>query len=63
VPINLLRNVMDQLITTGKVTRGYLGVVIQPVTPVIAHEFKLPYQSVYLLSEVSPAWRGAKAGL
>src|SRR5438477_6770059 len=63
VPINLLRNVMDQLITTGKVTRGYLGVVIQPVTPDLAQEFKLPNQSGTLVSEVTPASPGAKAGL
>jgi serine protease Do len=63
VPINLLRNVMDQLITTGKVTRGYLGVVIQPVTPDLAQEFKLPNQSGALVSEVTPASPGAKAGL
>jgi serine protease Do len=63
VPINLLRNVMDQLITTGKVTRGYLGVVIQPVTPDLAQEFKLPNQSGALVSEVTPASPSAKAGL
>jgi serine protease Do len=63
VPINLLRNVMDQLITAGKVTRGYLGVVIQPVTPDLAQEFKLPNQSGALVSEVTPASPGAKEGL
>ena len=63
VPVNLLRNVMDQLITTGKVTRGYLGVVIQPVTPDLAQEFKLPDASGALVSEVTPGSPGAKAGL
>ena len=33
IPINLARNVMGQIIDHGKVTRGYLGVVIRPITP------------------------------
>jgi serine protease Do len=63
VPVNLLRNVMDQLITTGKVTRGYLGVVIQPVTPDLAQEFQLPDATGALVSEVTPGSPGARAGL
>lgn len=33
---------MERIITDGKVTRGYLGVIIQPVTPELAKEFNLP---------------------
>jgi len=33
IPVNQARDVMDQLIDTGKVTRGWLGVSIQDVTP------------------------------
>ena len=33
VPINLARTVMERLVVDGKVTRGQLGVIIQPVTP------------------------------
>ena len=39
IPVNLARNVMDQIIKTGKVTRAYLGVSIQDVTPVMAKAF------------------------
>ena len=41
IPSDLARNVMDSLIKYGHVTRGYLGVMIQDVTPALAKEFKL----------------------
>ena len=41
VPSDLARNVMDSLIKDGHVTRGYLGVMIQDVTPALAKEFRL----------------------
>ncbi|MDX1779320.1 MAG: trypsin-like peptidase domain-containing protein, partial [Thermodesulfobacteriota bacterium] len=41
VPINLARNVVDQLKEKGKVVRGWLGVSIQTVTPELAESFKL----------------------
>lgn len=36
IPVNLARGVMNQIMDHGKVTRGYLGVVIQPITPAMA---------------------------
>ncbi len=36
IPVNLARNVMDQITTHGEVTRSYLGVMIQEVTPALA---------------------------
>src|SRR5204863_5138884 len=41
IPVNLARDVMTSLVTDGKVTRGYLGVMIQDVTPALAKEFNL----------------------
>ncbi|HEY5910864.1 MAG TPA: trypsin-like peptidase domain-containing protein, partial [Verrucomicrobiae bacterium] len=41
IPVNLARDVMDSLVKDGHVTRGYLGVMIQDVTPSLAKEFKL----------------------
>src|SRR6266481_5745055 len=41
IPVNLARDVMGSLVTEGHVTRGYLGVMIQDVTPALAKEFKL----------------------
>jgi len=64
VPINLARSVMDRLVTEGKVTRGFLGVYIQPVTPELAEEFKLPRdQQGALIGGVSPNGPAAEAGI
>ncbi len=41
VPVNLARNVMQNLIEHGRVVRGYLGVVIQEITPALATAFDL----------------------
>jgi len=63
VPINLARSVMERLVTDGKVTRGYLGVRIQPVTEDLAKEFKLKDQSGALVGEVTPKSPADEAGL
>jgi serine protease Do len=64
VPINLARFVMDRLITTGKVARGYLGINIQALTPELAKEFHLPDESSgVLVGGVSPDSPAGRAGL
>jgi len=63
VPINLARYVMERLIRDGKVTRGMLGVLIQPVTPELAKEFKLSDSSGALVGEVTPRSPAASAGI
>ena len=63
VPINLARYVMERLITDGKVTRGYLGVMIQPVTLDLAKEFKLADNTGALVGEVTKDSPAEKAGL
>ena len=63
VPINLARYVMERLITDGKVTRGYLGVLIQPVTEALAKEFKLKDQEGALVGEVTAKSPAEEAGL
>jgi serine protease Do len=62
VPSDLARNVMHNLIAYGHVTRGYLGVSIQNVTPVLAEEFKLKAAEGALVSEVVADSPAAKAG-
>jgi serine protease Do len=64
VPINMARFVMERLIVSGKVTRGYLGVGIQPLTPELAKQFGLPDESSgVLIGEVPPEGAAAKAGV
>jgi serine protease Do len=63
IPIDMARRVMDQILKNGKVTRGYLGVVIQEVTPDLAKAFKAPESKGALVGDVSSDGPGAKAGL
>jgi serine protease Do len=63
VPSNLARYVMERLASDGKVTRGYLGVLIQPVTEDLAREFKLADTSGALVGEVTKDSPAAAAGL
>jgi serine protease Do len=63
VPINMARQVMDQILKHGKVVRGYLGAWIQAVTPQIARSFNLPKTEGVLLSDIAPNGPAAKAGL
>jgi len=63
IPSGLVRNVMDSLISYGSVARGYLGVMIQDVTPKLAKEFKLPDSSGALIGDVVPKGPADKAGL
>jgi len=63
IPSGLARNVMDSLISYGSVARGYLGVMIQDVTPALAKEFKLKDSSGALIGDVVPKGPADKAGL
>jgi serine protease Do len=62
IPTNLARDVMESLVKDGKVTRGYLGVMIQDVTPALAKEFNLKDQKGALVGDVVPKGPAEKAG-
>jgi serine protease Do len=63
IPVNLARTVMDEILKTGKVTRGYLGIVPQDVTPAIAKAFGVKEFTGALVGGVSPDSPAQKAGL
>ncbi|MGA9031191.1 MAG: DegQ family serine endoprotease [Sulfuricaulis sp.] len=63
VPSNMTRSVMDSLIKTGKVVRGWLGVSIQEVTPDLAKQFGMKESRGALVSEVIPDSPAAAAGI
>ena len=63
VPVTVARNVMDQIINNGKVTRAYLGVMAQEVTPAIAQAFREPEVRGALIGDVTPDSPAQKAGL
>ena len=63
VPSNMVRTVLDQIIRTGKVTRGYLGVSVQDVTPELAQAMKLGQTHGALVGDIDPNGPAARAGL
>ena len=63
IPSNLARDVMTSLMKDGKVTRGYLGVMIQNITPALSKEFKLNDDKGALVGDVVPKGPADKAGL
>jgi serine protease Do len=61
IPVNMARGVMEQIVDHGKVTRGFLGIVPQDVTPAMAKAFRNSTTSGALVGDVSadsPAQRG-----
>jgi serine protease Do len=63
VPINLARHVAERLISGGKVTRGYLGVLPEDITPGLAYSFNLNTESGALVGGVEPGTPAQKAGI
>lgn len=63
IPSNMARPVMESLIKTGRVVRGWLGLSIQEVTPDLAKEFGLPRPEGVLIGDLLPGSPAAKAGL
>jgi serine protease Do len=64
IPSKTAENVMNQIVKNGKVSRGFLGVVIQPVTPAIAKQFNLPAGTRgALVGDVTSGGAADKAGM
>ena len=63
IPINTAKPLIPQLMSTGKVIRGYLGLNIQTLTPALTQTLKLPDRKGALVSGVAPESPAAKAGL
>ncbi len=62
IPINLVRNIVEQLITTGSVKRGWLGIGIQDLTPELAKSFGIPDVRGVLINNVFEGSPAEKAG-
>ena len=63
VPIAMAKTILPQLRSAGHVTRGWLGVMIQKITPELADELALEDESGALVSKVVPDGPAAKAGV
>lgn len=63
IPINMAKPIKDQLILSGKVVRGHLGVSIQQITPDLAKAFKLNESRGLLVAAVTEDSEAEKAGI
>jgi serine protease Do len=63
IPSNTVKHVMEDLIKTGKVSRGYLGVTIANLTDALAKQFKVPDTSGALVDDVASGGPADKAGI
>jgi serine protease DegQ len=63
IPVSLARQVMEQIIATGSVTRGWIGVEVQDITPDLAESFKLSSSKGVLIAGVVRGGPADKAGV
>ncbi|MBI4640682.1 MAG: DegQ family serine endoprotease [Candidatus Tectomicrobia bacterium] len=63
IPINMAKALLPQLRQQGRVTRGWLGVAIQVVTPELAKSFGLDKERGALVSGVEPGGPAEKGGV
>ncbi len=63
IPINVAKGILDDLREKGTVTRGWLGVMIQKITPELADSFKLKDDNGALVGDVIPDGPADKSGI
>ncbi|MFA7300469.1 MAG: Do family serine endopeptidase, partial [Sideroxydans sp.] len=63
IPVSTAKKVMEQIIQSGSVTRGWIGVAVQDMTPELAESFKLNDARGVLISEIVRGSPADKAGI
>lgn len=63
IPVNLVKNITEQLKTAGVVDRGWLGVQIQNLDQALANSFNMPRPYGALVASVEPSSPADKAGV
>ncbi len=63
IPVSTVKQVMDQIVAHGSVTRGYIGVEPQDVTPEIAEAFNLPRKDGAIIAGLVRGGPAEKAGV
>lgn len=64
IPSSIALDIVESLMKTGKVVRGWMGIAIQEITPALAKSFKIPEQRKgVLISDVNESGPSSAAGL
>ncbi len=63
IPSSMAKNVMDSIISQGKVVRGYLGVQVQPLTADLAKQFGMKHDKGILVVDVTEGGPADKGGI
>ena len=63
IPVDVVDLIAQQIITTGKVSRGALGLVVQDITPSAARDMQIQMDAGAMVSQVNPESAAAKAGI
>ena len=63
IPADLAKQIMEQIVRTGSVTRGWIGVEVQDITPELAESFRLPNTNGTLIAGVLRGGPADKAGI
>lgn len=63
VPVNMAKQVMDDLIRHGEVRRGWLGVTVQPLTAALLDAYKIPVKEGSIIADVQVGSPADKYGL
>ncbi len=63
IPSDLARQVMEQIVQTGSVTRGWIGVQVQDISPELAESFNLPTTNGTLIAGVQRGGPAERAGI
>lgn len=63
IPVSTAKKIMEQIIQSGSVTRGWVGVAVQELTPELAESFKLGDTQGVLISEVVRSSPADRAGV
>jgi Do/DeqQ family serine protease len=63
IPVSIARQVMEQIVQKGSVTRGWIGVALQDITPELAQSFNLSVSRGVLVIQVERGSPADKAGI
>lgn len=63
IPVSLAKNIMEEIVKNGTVTRGWIGVEVQELTPELAESFKLPNADGALIAGIVRDAPAQRAGI